>query len=311
MKFLFSLVVLLSGSLFLQAQKLSLAKRVAINSLNEKAKEAVGNIRFFKAGKKLTIADASVSATEMGVKIEVELAEPGKSNTTWTYEFNPAEIMYIYNADMADESPVGQIRINLSNKIGYRSSYFKSEGLIETYEEDVFLSYLKVDKDNFLQIQSALFKLKEIYIDEANEPLKLLAYAMNRSKDFWISAEGASNTYELSKVYITGCTMRLIYYLQSIGTAGDKNQMYLTIIPLSEIDDVRFDKNKSRPNCIMLQSGKKGFETYEFKDKKYVSTKAVKEIPLFIDVTYDWRRDEIMEMLKTQVKGCGGGKIKL
>ncbi|HMK02928.1 MAG TPA: hypothetical protein VK489_02000 [Ferruginibacter sp.] len=311
MKFLFSLVMLLSGSCYLHAQKPGLAKRVAISSLNAKAKEAMGNIRFFKTGKKLTITDASVSATEMGVKIGIELAEPGKSNTTWTYEFNPAEIMYIYNVDMPDESPVGQIRISLSNKIGYRSSYYKSEGLMETYEEDVYLSYLKVDKDNFLQIQSALFKLKEMYIDEANEPLKPLANAMSRSKDFWISAEGASNTYELSKVYVTGCTMRFIYYLQSIGTSGDKKQMYLTIIPLSEIDDVRLDKNKSRPNCIMLESGKKGFETFELKDKKYVATKAVKEMPLFIDVTYDRRRDEIMEILKTQVKECGGGKIKL
>ncbi len=311
MKFLFSVMMLFSGSHYLQAQKLSPAKREAISSLNAKAKETIGNIRFYKTGKKLTIADAAVLATEMGIKIEVELADPGKSNTTWVSEFNPAEISYIYNVEMPAESPVGQIRINLSNKIGYRSSYYKTEGLVETYEEDVYLNYLKVDKDNFLQIQSALFKLKEMYIEEANEPLKPLSNAMNRLKDFWISAEGASNTYELNKVYVTGCTMRIMYYLQSIGTAGDKKQTYLTIIPLSEIDDVRLDKNKSKPNCIMLESGKKGFVTFELKDKKYVSTKPVKEIPLFIDVTSDFRRDEIVEMLKTQVKQCGGGKIKL
>lgn len=309
MKFLFSLVVLLSGSLYLQAQNLSPAKKAIISSLNTKAKEANGNIRFFDKAKKLTISDASFSATEMGVKIVVALA--GKFNTIWTSEFDPAEIRYIYNVEMPDESPVGQIRINLSYKIGYRTGYIKTEGLEETYEEDVYLNYLKVDEGNFLEIQSALFKLKELYIEEANEPLKPLSRAMNKLKDFWISAEGASNTYELSKVYVTGCTIRLIYYLQSISTSGDKKQMYLTVIPLGEIDDVRLDKNKSRPNCIMLQSGKKGFATFELKDKVYVSTKAVKEIPLFIDVTYDSRRDEILEMLKTQVKQCGGGKIKL
>ena len=309
MKFLFSLVVLLSGSLYLQAQNLSPAKKAIISSLNTKAKEANGNIRFFDKAKKLTISDASFSATEMGVKIVVALA--GKFNTIWTSEFDPAEIRYIYNVEMPDESPVGQIRINLSYKIGYRTGYIKTEGLEETYEEDVYLNYLKVDEGNFLEIQSALFKLKELYIEEANEPLKPLSRAMNKLKDFWISADGASNTYELSKVYVTGCTIRLIYYLQSISTSGDKKQMYLTVIPLGEIDDVRLDKNKSRPNCIMLQSGKKGFATFELKDKVYVSTKAVKEIPLFIDVTYDSRRDEILEMLKTQVKQCGGGKIKL
>ncbi|MBK7559065.1 MAG: hypothetical protein IPI54_12800 [Chitinophagaceae bacterium] len=87
--------------------------------------------------------------------------------------------------------------------------------------------------------------------------------------------------------------------------------MYLTIIPLSEIDDVRLDKSKSKPNCIMLESGKRGFETFELKNKIYVPTAAVKELPLFIDVTYDSRRDDVMELLKTQVKECGGGKIKL
>ncbi len=311
MKFLFSLALLISSVSYLQAQKLSLTKRVAISSLNAKAKEAIGNIRFFKTGKKITIDDAFVSATEMGVKIEIDLAEPGRPNTKWTYEFNPADINYIYNVEMPDESPVGQIRISLSNKIGYKTSYYKNEGLTETYEEDVYLSYLKVDEDNFLQIQSALFKLKEIYIDEANEPLKPLANVMSRNKDFWISSQGVSNTYQLSKVFITGCTMRLMYYLESISTSGDEIEMYLTIIPLDKIDDVKLDKNKSRPNCILLESGKKGFETYELKDKKYVATKAVKEIPLFIDVTNDRRRDEIMEILKTQVKECGGGKIKL
>jgi hypothetical protein len=87
--------------------------------------------------------------------------------------------------------------------------------------------------------------------------------------------------------------------------------MYITIIPFSDIDDIRLDKSKSKPNCIMLQSGKKGFETYQLKDKQYALTTAVKELPLFIDVTYDWRRDDVMEALKQQVKECGGGRIKL
>lgn len=311
MKILFSLVMLLSGSCYLQAQKLSLAKRVAISSLNAKAKETVGNIRAFETGTKVTIEDASFTATEIGVKIEVVLVTPTNSKTTFTSEFNPADITYITETDMPEKSPVGQMQISLDSKIGYKTSYHKKNGLSQSYEDAMTFNFLKVDKGNFLEIQSALFKLKELYIDEDNEPLRPLARAMSKSKDFWISSEGASNTYELSRVYVTGCTMRLIYYLQSIGTTNEVKQMYITIIPLSEIDDIRLDKSKSRPNCIMLEAGKKGFETYEFKNKKYVPTRTVKEIPLFVDVTYDWRRDEVMEILKTQVKECGGGKIKL
>ncbi len=305
------MIIFLSGSLYVHAQKLSNRKAAAISSLNKKAKEAVGNIRFFKNAKKLTIDDASFTATEMGVKIEVVLNEPGFPKSTWTSEFNPINITAIEDVSFPDESPVGQIRITLDYKIGYRTSYNKKDGFEHSYEDQVSLNYLKIDKDNYDQIRAALLKLQDIYKEEENEPLKPLAKIMNSSDEFWISTQGSSNTYELMRVYVTGCTMRLVYYLKSIGTAGDKTQIYITIIPFDNIDDIRLDKSKSKPNCILLQSGKKGFETFELKDKKYVLSTAVKEIPLFIDVTYDWRRDDVLEMLKTQVRECGGGKIKL
>jgi hypothetical protein len=311
MKLLFGLFIFLSGSLCIHAQISSYTKSIAISSLNAKAKEANGNIRFFSSkGEKVTIEDASFTATEMGVKIAVTLIV-GKSKTMLTSEFNPADITTIMVADFPDESPVGQVKINLDYKIGHRTSYHKSDGLVQTYEDAMTFNFLKVDEDNAEEIRALLFRLKEIYAEGYGQPLKPISKMMNKSDDFWISTPGASNTYELMRVYVTGCTMRLVYYLKSIGTAGDKTRMYLTIIPFADIDDVRLDKSKSKPNCIMLQSGKKGFETYEFKDKIYVPTTAVKEVPLFIDVSYDWRRDEVMEELKKQVRECGGGKIKL
>lgn len=311
MKFFLNFLLFLSFSCFVQAQKLSLNKRVAISSLNAKAKEAVGNIRVFNSGTKVTVDDASFTATEMGVKIEVSVVNASGTKTIFTSEFNPANITYIKEYELPDKSPVGQMQISLEYKIAYKTTYYKKDGLSRSYEDEVVFNFLKVDEDNFLEIQSALFKLRDLYIEEENEPLKPLSKVMSRTQDFWISSGGASNTYELSKVSVTGCTMRLTYYLQSVSTTGDKKQMYLTVIPLSEIDDVRLDKSKSKPNCIMLESGKRGFETFELKNKIYVPTAAVKELPLFIDVTYDSRRDDVMELLKTQVKECGGGKIKL
>ena len=311
MKLLFSLFIFLSGSLCVHAQISSFTKSAAINSLNAKAREANGNIRFFSSkGEKITIEDASFTATEMGVKIAVTLID-GKSKTMLTSEFNPADITTIMVPEMPDESPVGQVKINLDYKIGHKTSYHKSDGLLQTYEDVIIFNFLKVDEDNAEEIRALLFRLKEIYAEGYGQPLKPISKMMSKTGEFWISAPGASNTYEPMRVYVTGCTMRLVYYLQSIGTTGDKKQMYITIIPFSDIDDVRLDKGKSKPNCIMLQSGKKGFETYELKDKKYVPTTAVKELPLFIDVTYDWRRDGVMEELKKQVRECGGGKIKL
>jgi len=312
MKLLSILFIFLSGPFCVQAQISRFTKSTVISSLNAKAKEANGNIRFFKGSKekKITIEDAAFFATEMGVKIAVTLVA-GKSRTTYTSEFNPANITTIMITEFPDESPVGQVTINLDYKIGYKTSYHKSDGLGQTYEDAMNFNFLKVDEDNAEEIRALLFRLKEIYAEGYGQPLKPISKMMSKSDDFWISTQGASNTYELMRVYETGCTIRLVYYLQSIGTAGDKKQMYLTIIPVADIDDVRLDKGKSKPNCIMLQSGKKGFETYELKDKKYVPTTAVKELPLFINVNYDWRRDDVMGELKKQVKECGGGKIKL
>ncbi len=310
MKFLFSLVVLLSGSLNLQAQKLSPAKRAAISSLNEKAKEAIGNIRLWSSGKKAIIEDASIIPSEMGVKITVIVANTGSSKTTFTSEFDPAYISEISNLDLAGESPVGQMSIILQNEISLSTVYFKKD-IDKSYSNEIVFNYLQVEKKNFKEIQSAFYKLKEIYINEDNEPLRPLAKSMNKTNDFWISSEGTSNTFRLISVFVKGCKMHFEYNIKTISTSGKKEGTYLTIVPLSDIDDVLLDKNKSKPNCIMLQAGKKGFETYSYSKGEYVPTTAVGQLPLFIDVTYDWRRDEIMEMLKTQVKECGGGKIKL
>lgn len=308
-------ILLISLPFFVQAQKLSSNKIAAIKSLNEKAKEAIGNIRLFKGGKKrITIEEASFTATTMGVKITVVLGEVGDYNTTFTSEFNPVDIKEIVDQELAEESPVGQLKINLNYKVGLKTWDHKKEGYHETYEDAVNLNYLKVDKKNFDEIKEALLNLKDIYVEESNEPLMGLVNAMDRTKKFWISSDGVSNTYELSLVYITGCTMRIFYHLRSVGVAATEGeQTYLTVVPLDDIVDVRLDKNKSKPNCILLQSGKKGFATYAFtnKGKKYEPARAVKELPLFIDVTYDWRRDDVMEMLKNRVKECGGGKIKL
>jgi hypothetical protein len=310
MKFLFSLVIFISGSCYLQAQKLSVNKRTAISALNEKAKEAIGNIRLWKSGKKVIIEEASITPSEMGVKITLVVANSGSPNTTFTSEFDPSYITEISDLDLAEESPVGQMSIMLHNEISFNTVFYKKD-IDKSYRNEIIFSYLKVEKKNFKEIQSAFYKLKEIYINEDNEPLRPLANTMNKTNDFWISSEGTSNTCRLVSVFVTGCKIHFEYSIKTISTNGKKEGIYLTIVPLSDIDDVLLDRNKSKPNCIMLQAGKKGFETYKYEEEKYVPTAAVGQVPLFIDVSYDWRRDEIMEILKTQVKECGGGKIKL
>ena len=51
MKFLFGLYIFLSASLCVHAQISTYTKSIAISSLNTKAREANGNIRFFSGSK--------------------------------------------------------------------------------------------------------------------------------------------------------------------------------------------------------------------------------------------------------------------
>ena len=83
----------------------------------------------FQGGKKrITIEDASFTATTMGVKITVVLGEIGDYNTTFTSEFNPADIKDIVDQELAEESPVGQLKINLDYKVGLKTWDHKKEG---------------------------------------------------------------------------------------------------------------------------------------------------------------------------------------
>lgn len=95
MKWFFSLLIIHFGSLCVHAQISTYTKSAAINNLNAKAREIIGNIRVRSDKLKHTIDDASFIATENGIKITVVLISSDKSKSTHTSQFNPADITTI------------------------------------------------------------------------------------------------------------------------------------------------------------------------------------------------------------------------
>ncbi|MDB5201757.1 MAG: hypothetical protein JWQ27_1166 [Ferruginibacter sp.] len=295
------------------AQKISARKSIAVRELDAKAKEAVDNIRFFdETGKKLIIASASVTPTEMGVQILVEL-QATNGNTTWTYDFRPQDISTITEVEVPSKSPVGQLKIQLKNKLCHKVSVFKKQ-VDDIFAEDIYFNFLQVDKKNAEQVRAALYKLREIYIAEENEPLQATTTAMKKYKDFWFSGKGTSKTYYLTNAYASGCSLYLFYNLQEINTSGEKKEYYLTIVPLDQIDEVNLDRAKSKPNCILMGAAKKGFSTYQQSGDKYTLTKPVESLPMFLDVTPEGSYDpsgDVMDRFRTLVRNCDGKKLKL
>jgi hypothetical protein len=281
-----------------------------IRLLNSKAKEAVGNIRFSKPGDpKITIEDASITEGGIGIRVNSRLSQPGLLTSDWVYEFRPEDIESVKVLQMAPESPVGIIRINLSETAAKISSYTKKEGLEVWYATYVNLNYLKVDPKNEKAVRDAVDKLREVFEEEREERLDRLVSFMDPGQNFWVSANGNSSTYRLDEVLIAGCSMRFRYYLSNVGSSGDTKAWYITEVPLDAIDEVTLDRAKSRPNTYILQGGKKGFVTYKENGQgRYSVTTSVSAMPLFIDLSNEKLRARVAELLKAHVKDCGGSK---
>ncbi len=312
MRFILLSCTLLAFAASSNSQNISVEKSRLISDIDKKLKEAIGNIRFFSTGgTRNTISNAKFYSSELGVKLEVDIKPDNTTATTWTYEFRPQDIFLVEEVTLPKESPVGQLKITLNKKAANISSYHKSDGYAYKFNEYVYINYLKVDPETIKTLREKLFKLRDVYTSEPNDNLKPLLEKMPRIKDFWISSDGASKTYNLKDVIAGNCNIYFYYYLQSVTTKGDEKGYYLSIVPLDAIADISFDANKSRPGCILLESGKQKFETYKLDGGDYKLTTAVKELPLFTDASLGVYRESIIETLNTKIKGCDGKKVKL
>ncbi len=255
-------------------------KQKSIKQLNELVKEAEGNIKYWSKNTKQKIVQASVIQTNKGVKIETVISEEDEPLTTYTYEFNPKDIDEMEIKELPDESPVGHLSFSLINDCSFNTSYDKKAGLKKSYKDLANLNYLKVDEESINKIKELFEELKMAYeIEDEKNALTELTDLIEYRK-FWFSVDGNSKTYSFNRVDVSNCNLRISYNLESITTDKDAKQDYITEIPLEEIKEMRLEKSKSKPNCIMLEASGSGFTTYYLKGDTYVPANSVSQIPL-------------------------------
>lgn len=281
-----------------------------ITQLNEKAKETHGVIRMFSSTRpKVEIADNEVSRSDMGIKIMVKLDQDRVPLTTYTYEFDPGEIRSIKEEDMPSESPIGQLKITFSDAVAYITSHSKKEGTEKYFAKEVIFNFLKVEAGNAQKIKDILNQMHDVAWSTGKEKASELTSFMSTYKSFWYGGDGSSVTYKLQKAYASDCEIRFHYKMDLVSKKGDVSGTYLAVIPLKDIKSIRKD-SKSRPSCVLLDGGKKGFARYKLKDSKYIEDGTIEEIPLFIDGTLN-SNSSSLDVLKTLVKDCDGGKLKI
>ncbi len=303
-----TIVSLFAVSTFLSAQ---MTFEAAVAELNEKAKETHGVIRKFKNSKvTVQIHDNEVKVSDRGISIKVVLDQEGFSLNTYTYDFDPAKINTVKEADMPDESPIGQISIKLWGEYSYNTNFMKKGSTTKKFESSVNFNFLKVDPKNKTRIIELFNTLKRLALAKTPPPIRTISSIMSSSDDFWISRDGVSKTYSMKDVQVSNCEMRIYYTLKTMSKKGTFNYNYLTIVRLDEIADINLD-TRSRPNFIMLEAGRKGFENFSYVSSDgYKEAGSVSEVPLFINQS-NFKVDAIIEYLNTAVKGCGGKKLKL
>ncbi len=294
----------------------SLSKMGTIAFLNSRAKEAIGSLRIFNADSRTVIEDGGFSESDMGVNIRVKLSSVGKEDATINSEFDPAHIQLVEIVQVDKKSPVGQVKITLTDPTKKSTSLSKSSGLEVIYEELVYFNYLKIDKANDERVRQAFWDLKNIYSTKTIQSIEQLSQMIPIYKNFWISKEGGTSiTYRVDKMYAYGGVLRFFYKQETVTKYGDDTKFSLIEIPLNAIGSIDRTNKNSRPNCVILKAAKKkGFDVFEYSKFKeneiYKNRTTIKEFPLLIDIGYPEKYKEVTELLKQLVKDYGGKKIK-
>lgn len=285
-----------------------------IKDINDMLKETVDNLVFFRADSKETIKEVSLAPSETGIQLIVKVLKPSGTTITETSDFVPEGLKSITKRNVDKSSPVGYLRIDLDSYVCSEDIAIKGSATRKFQTNNVYIPYLKIDEANYDKLATLVRQLANWYEDKSHR-LATLERHIGVGDKFWVSSNGSSKTYNLYDIFVTGGTIKFYYTLEAVSARGDSHGDYVTVVPLADIDEVSFDKSKSKPNNIILKAGKKGFTTYSRKENKtkYENTgvDAISELPLFIDVMDEALRERVMELLQAHVKELGGGKLKL
>jgi len=303
--FFFVIVLCISCSCFAQT------KEQVLSLLNSKIKETDNNIKIVNKVS-YELKESEITTTGDGLLYNFKFG--GKGLSAFSYEFDPSDIKSVEDLYMDKESPIGVLRLKFNESVVRYKTGSKRPDETTTFVNYVNIQYLKIDDKNYNELKKAFLKLKDIYEGSAADAVRNFVRKCATAVEFWFGGDGASRTYKLRNIYFTGCNLKIFYDYKEIssGKAAGAFVTYLTIVPLKDVDGISLEKTKSKPNCIVMQHGGKGFETFTYKgDDVFVTDKPVKQIPSFINVTNQEDLIVTEKYIKDAVKQCNGGRVKL
>lgn len=279
------------------------------NSLRSELKKASGNLFFYdKEKSRFLLKDINFEATEYGIKYTVVYDTKDTKGKSYSYEFMPEHIDDIVEVKVDAESKVGQLKITLDNENCYYRSpdnKYTTPTLVKT----VVIDFFKEGANSFNNIKNKLEELGDSYIFGRANRLDFLPPYIYIGQKIWLSQDGNSSNYAVSAVDVVGNKIYLHYNLDMVGLSSSKKGSYLTIIPLGEITGMAVEKTKSNPKTLLLSNKKKGFETYTYKDGKYVASERVYVMPLFNYGEHGAKQMDIIIALRQLIVDDGGDKV--
>lgn len=284
------------------------SKTELIKTLHAKAEEAVGIMKIVN-GKRFIVDGAGVEYDGNLLKIIFEV-----DKERYYYEFNPAAISQVVDGTIDDKSSIGVITITLNDQLARYTEFEKKSQRKELYQKKVYFNYLKKDRDNYFIIKTALDKLAELCRKENEQrPIKGQMDFFTTKEEIWTSEKKESVNYKLTNQYILGCHLYLFYSITRVTLKGDINGNYLTVVPLSDIQELLLMKKNTRPESLFVEANRNGFLTYEItgNNASYTPTNYVEKIPLFVKNSNKTDTDKFIETLNRALSECRGDRVRL
>lgn len=296
------------GLLLLAGIASSQTKTELIKTLHAKAEEAIGIMKIVN-GKRFIVDGAAVEYNGDLMRIAFEV-----DKEKYYYDFNPAAISQVAEGIIDDKSSIGVIVITLTDQLGKYTEYDKKSLKDERYQKKVYFNFLKKDKDNFYIIKTAFDKLAEICRkeNELREFKKQVDFFITKD-EIWTSEKKESVNYKLTSQYVLGCHLYLFYSVNRVTLKGDISGNYLTIVPLSNIQELLLMKKNTRPESLFMEADRNGFLTYEIKGSNayFTPTNYVEKLPLFIKNSNRADTDKFIEVFNRALSECRGSKLRL
>jgi hypothetical protein len=297
------IVLALSGvSFVLQAQSSTLA----LNILTKKLADVNDAILIYKSNARATISDQKISFQNGQVLINYTF-----NKETYYAQFQAENIMHASNFSEAlcvSNSPIGVIRLYFDNHL-VKSWNTSKNGENPIYRDYFDFYFLQKDPEAFKTIYKYISELQPSNSSSNRDTTLGHLYNKHLHSEFWVKDKNASTTNFLDDVMYNNNLLYLYYREVTESIKSTTKRMYMTVIPLSNMEKIILDMEFSKPAGIYLDSDVKGLEHYWYVANgdyySFLKNKA-DQIPMFLKIATPGDKQHLQDYLNRAIRINGG-----